>query len=180
MRSADEPPASANGPARSRTARGVEGFFLAAPDDEGRWWLMDQQGAPFYFRGVHGVSAAGAQRDRELPIDSAGRLRRWGFNALGLGAERVRVHDDGLPFLASVGFCNGGPLLVAPGLRLPDVFDPRWPENVMIRAKNVCPALAGSRALVGWVTDDEVEWATPSPAGRPSFLQLCLSLEPAF
>jgi len=43
----------------------------------------------------------------------------------------------------------------------------------------VCKALASSTQLVGWVTDASLEWAHRSAAGRPSLLQLCLSLEPS-
>jgi hypothetical protein len=179
MRYVDERPASGTGLARLRAARGTAGFFRAVPDDEGRWWLLDHEGARFFFRGVHGVVATDGQRDGALPRDAAGRLRTWGFNAVGLTREAA-VHDDGLPFLASAAFSNSGPALIAPRLRLPDVFDPRWPEIALARAREVCAPLSGSRALIGWVTDDRLEWATPSSAGRPSLLQLCLSLEPSF
>jgi agarase len=65
-------------------------------------------------------------------------------------------------------------------VRLPDVFDPEWPRLAAERAHETCTPLAEASDLIGWVTDDELEWAPPSAAGRPSLLQLCLSLEPSF
>ncbi|MGH7947412.1 MAG: hypothetical protein ACREH8_23435 [Opitutaceae bacterium] len=114
-----------------------------------------------------------------MPLDAAARLRTWGFNALGLARETA-MHDDGLPFLASAEFCRVGQAIVAPGLRLPDVFDPQWPGLVAVCARDTCVPLSDCRELIGWVTDDQLEWANPSVAGRPSLLQLCLSLEPGF
>jgi agarase len=70
-------------------------------------------------------------------------------------------------------------MIVAPGLRLPDVFHPEWPAHATAHAER-CASLADCRDLIGWVTDDPLDWASPSPAGRPSLLQLCLSLEPGY
>jgi hypothetical protein len=65
-------------------------------------------------------------------------------------------------------------------VRLPDVFDPDWPAATATWARKICSPLADSRQFIGWVTDDQLQWANPSAAGRPSLLQLCLSLEPSF
>jgi hypothetical protein len=84
----------------------------------------------------------------------------------------------GVPFLSVVDFCRDGPVLSAPGLRLPDVFDAAWPKLAKGRAQKVCRPLAGNPVLIGWVSDDNLAWAQDSEAGRPLLLQLCLSLEP--
>jgi agarase len=61
------------------------------------------------------------------------------------------------------------------------VFEPEWARLALARAREICPSLADDRALVGWVTDDQLEWAQGAAgAGRPSLLQICLSLEPGF
>jgi hypothetical protein len=176
---AGETPAVAAAEFRPQAARGREGFYRAFQDEGGRWWLLDPQGAPFFMRCVHGVRAAEVHVDGALPLDAAARLRSWAFNALGVRGERT-LEDDGLPFLASAEFCDAGRAIVGSGLRLPDVFAPDWPKQVAERAKLECEPLNACRALIGWVTDDRLEWANPTPAGRPSMLQLCLSLEPAF
>jgi len=164
---------------RPGSVRGAPGFFRVGQDPSGRWWLIDPDGQPVFLRGVHGVRAPGNQTDAALPLDPAARLRTWGFNALGVSPDGAG-RDDGLPFLGSVEFCQAGPLLVAPGLRLPDVFDPEWPRLATAHAAAVCPPLAAERLLVGWVTDHRLEWAHAPAPGRPSLLQLCLSLEPRF
>ena len=71
-------------------------------------------------------------------------------------------------------------MITGGGLRLPDVFDPEWPRLAAERAIEVCAAQKDCRELIGWVTDSRLEWALTAHAGRPSLLQLCLSLEPSF
>lgn len=179
MGHAPDAPGFATGSARAGTRRGVDGFFRVAQGNAGQWWLLHPSGAPFYLRTVHGIRAATAHTDGALPQDTAARLRAWGFNAVGVGREHT-LRDEGLPFLASVEFGQMGQPLVGPGLRLPDVFDPEWPRHAAQRAREICAPLKESRDLIGWVTDDAADWAPASAHGRPSLLQLCLSLEPAF
>lgn len=159
--------------------RGTPGFFRVAQDDLGRWWLTDPADRPCFARAVHGVRAAPAQTDGALPFDSAARLRQWRFNATGVGGAELG-HNDGFPFLATVEFCEAGPLIAGPGVRLPDVFHPDWPRRADERARLVCAAASATDQLIGWVSDSAIAWAQPSLAGRPSLLQVCLSLEPGF
>ena len=179
MHRADEAPAARAGALVPPKTRGAAGFFRVGPDDEGRWWLRDPDDQPFFARGVYGVTAPLAEPDSRRLYDPAARLRSWGFNLAAMSRDRA-VHADGLPFLLSADFCSAGPTLFGPGLRLPDVFDLEWPRLADDHARKLCAPLADCRELVGWVTDDELDWAAPSAAGRPSLLQLCLSLEPSF
>ena len=166
---------------RANALRGAAGYFRAGQDSTGRWWLIDPQGATFWLKGVHGIRPAAAHGDGVLPLDSAARLRQWGFNAAGVGARDVSVgRDDGMPFMATVDFCRAGSVIVAPGMRLPDVFDPQWTLQAGAHALEACRPWAECRELIGWVTDDALLWAQPSLLGRPSLLQLCLSLEPSY
>jgi hypothetical protein len=164
---------------RAGLTRGAEGFFRVTQDPAHRWWLLDASGRRFFARAIHGVQRPGVAADGELPLDAGARLRRWDFNAVGV-ARDTELHEDGLPFLASAELSRAAPLLSAPGLRLPDVFDPEWPKRAAARAHEACAGLTASREMIGWVTDNHLEWAPPSAAGRPSLLQLCLSLEPSF
>ncbi|MBL9189991.1 MAG: hypothetical protein JNK23_21105 [Opitutaceae bacterium] len=164
---------------RAGTRRGAEGFFQVAQEMGGRWRLLDPAGENFFLRAVHGVRAAPAGGDGELPADPAARLRAWGFNAVGLGADGAG-RDDGLPFLAAVDFSPAGSVITGPGVRLPDVFDPEWPRRALARAAEVCTPLADEQALIGWVGDAALEWPQPVAGGRPGLLQRCLSLEPSF
>lgn len=164
---------------RPGSRRGAAGYFQVGQDAAGRWWILDADGRPLFLRGVHGVAPAPNHHDGGLPDDPAARLRRWGFNAVGVGPDDT-VHEDGLSYLGVVEFCRVAPPIVAPGLRLPDVFDPEWPRLAQAHAAAVCGPHAGDRQLIGWVTDRRLEWAHLPAPGRPSLLQLCLSLEPRF
>lgn len=177
MAHGNEAAATTPGGFRADLVRGRVGFFRVGPDATGRWWLIDPDGAPIFLRGVHGVRAADGQGDGPLPPDTAARLRTWHFNAVGLG-NGAMADADGLPFMAAVEFCAAAPVVSGPGLRLPDVFDPEWPRQAAEHAGRVCRSAREARGLIGWVTDSQLAWAQPAGGGRPSLLQLCLSLEP--
>lgn len=140
--------------------------------------MIAPTGAEMFLRAVHGAGPTPPQGDGAIPRDAAAQLRSWGFNAVG-GSSAIGG-EGGLPFLAVVNFCGAGPMLLAPGLRLPDVFDAEWPRRTKLRAHEICGPLAEHRALVGWVTDDSLAWAQRPADDRPSLLQHCLSLEPGF
>lgn len=120
-------------------------------------------------------------RDPAQPpaFDSAARLRQWGFNLVGPGGDGA-IRDDGFAFVGVVDFVRCAPAIVAPGVRLPDVFAPDWPRLAAERAQAVCSPLAGVPELLGWVTDDAPAWGQSAAPRRPSLLQICLSLEPNF
>ncbi|MDO8544266.1 MAG: hypothetical protein Q7S40_27825 [Opitutaceae bacterium] len=164
---------------RPGSCRGGEGFFRVAQDDDDRWWLLDPEGRSFFCRAVNGVNVARPLDDTPLPRDSAARLRGWGFSALGTDCDDAALMD-GFPVLATIQFSAAGPLIVAPGARLPDVFDADWPRLATARAAEICTPQTANRQLLGWVTDSAAAWAQPAGTGKPSLLQLCLSLEPNF
>jgi hypothetical protein len=165
----------------------MEGFFRAGLDDAGRWWLIDPAGRPFFCKAVQDVQATAAEGDTRPAGDPTARLRAWGFNTVGAGGDGAG-RDDGMVFMEAVDFCRAGPLIMAPGVRLPDVFDSDWPRRAAAHAAGVCAPRTGSRELLGWLTDDAPGWGQPAVvghsaepgAGRPSLLQVCQSLEPGF
>jgi agarase len=169
--------AGEEGPGGPVAVRGRPGWFRLERGAGGRWRLFDPAGERVFLRGVHHVEPSPPPGDGPLPPDAAARLRGWGFNALGLGAEAIRA--DGFPHLAAVDFCRAGPVLTGPGLRLPDVFDLAWPSRAVARAAEVCGPGAGETELVGWVTDADLAWAQVPGSGRPTLLQLCLAQEPS-
>lgn len=159
---------------RPGTGRGVAGYFCTGQTPTGAWWLLDPEGRPFFLRAVNEVHAAEGS-----PHDPGARLRAWGCNALGAGADPT-LREEGLPWVGTVDFCSAGALIHTAGARLPDVFDPEWPKAAAIRAGEICLPSCERRELVGWLTDDRPGWAQPGEAGRPALLQICLSLEPSF
>jgi agarase len=175
----DTPPPAATTPRPFSKIRGVDGFVRVGLDEAGHWWLLDAEGRPFFCRAVNGVRAAGPPGDGVLPGDSAGRLRNWGFDTVGVGSDGTGW-EDGFAVMAAVDFCGASPPLTGAGLRVPDVFDAEWPAAAQRHAAKFCLPLADHRRLIGWVTDDCPGWAQPSADGRPSLLQHCLSLEPFY
>lgn len=165
---------------RPETIRGAPGFFHAVQSSGGCWWLRDADARPFFGKVVHGVRAPETVPD----TDAAAQLRRWGFNAVGSGSDRL-LRIDGFPFLATANVCRVGALIQRLTARLPDVFDPDWSRMAALHAIEVCAPLARERQLIGWITDDDLGWAQSPPATEdsgspPTLLQICLSLEPGF
>ncbi len=158
---------------RPETVLGTEGFFRVGQTRAGGWSLIDPAGRRFFACGVNEVDGIA-----DSPHEPAARLRAWGFNLLGAGAAPA-LREVGLPFVATVNFCAAAPTIRAGGARLPDVFDPGWRGTAM-NAAAACAAWSTQPELLGWLADDALDWAKPEAGGRPSLLQICLSLEPSF
>ncbi|MEO7413257.1 MAG: hypothetical protein ABIZ81_07855 [Opitutaceae bacterium] len=115
------------------------------------------------------------------------RIRSWGCNTLGLGTTEDFL-GHGMFFIETVGFRQAAPetVIKLAGALLPDVFDPRWSAGCDEIAAMVCNTRRASRELVGYCTDQGLQWSQPPDAtkplrpARPSLLQICLSLEPSF
>lgn len=160
---------------RPETVRGTVGFFRVGQRRDGFWSLLDPEGREFFARAVSEVDEGEGGPAKASPME---RLRTWKFNTIGPGSA------PGLPTVtvgAGIGvvdFCAAGPVIHAGGARLPDVFDPGWNETVAEAAAR-CAVESGRRDLLGWLADDGLDWAQPVTGdGRPTLLQICLSLEP--
>jgi len=159
---------------RPSTVRGTAGCFRVGQQADGRWWLVDPDDRPCFLRAVNGVRAVEGS-----PYAPAARAAGMGFNALGAGADAA-LRDEGLPFVAAVDFAGRVPRSgsAGRGCRMCSIPTGRgWRRCWRAR-----PALPWDerRELIGWLTDEAINWAQPSGAGRPSLLQICLSLEPQF
>ena len=161
---------------RSDTVRGAPGFFRVGQLFDGAWCFIDSDERTFFACAVNGVDdPVGCGSDRV-----AERLRRWHFKVIGAGAT-IEMRGERFPYVASGGFCtDAGPVIRARGIRLPDVFDPDWLARAVLRAGIVCAPRSDERRLLGWLSDDELGWGAPHSNGRPTLLQVCLSLEPGF
>ncbi|MCC5829341.1 MAG: hypothetical protein JJU36_07820 [Phycisphaeraceae bacterium] len=159
------------------------GYFTVDLLPSGKWTLLNPEGRPTLFRGVCGVNRAGTQggrlakpgpyaetvdrkyeyqRSPKAFVDATlGRLRDWGFNALGSWVTE-EFFDQGMPYTEIVEFAKLIPPLKAPGIRVPDVYDPRWREAIDIQAGKLCTPLRKSRELIGYFTDNELGWGQPA------------------
>jgi hypothetical protein len=184
---------------KTESLRGAPGFFrIGRHRETNAWWLLTPEDEPVFLRAVAGVNRHGragpppvrrsayAQTVASLygeggavwEKSSAARLREWGVDTVGPWADAGLV-DRGFYFTALADFCRAHiPIMQGPGLRLPDVFDPRWPDAAEVHAAAVAAPWAGRRELAGWFTDDALSWGEAAKA--PGLLQLCLSLEPCF
>ncbi len=189
------------------TLRGTPGFFRVGQTQGGRWWLLDALDRPFFSKGVTAINRAGTAGGRSAPRgpyfdtidarfgtgesgpfveDVITRLRTWNFNTLGAWTT-PEFFDRGMPYMDILDFrkISDHAFRLGPA-SLPDVFDPRWIEACDRWAGDVCSPLKESRQLIGYFTDHELGWAQFPPDDetgavvRPTLLQICLSLEPAF
>jgi hypothetical protein len=141
------------------TLRGREGFIRVGRDGNGRWWLLDADGKILYHRGSTGLNAGGigGRRASLPPVDERtarkwiSYLKKWRFNAMGAWST-PEFFDKGLAFAETIeGF------YVEPWLetKFPDVFDPKWAENLDAKCRSICPQLKDSRRLIGYFLDNE-------------------------
>lgn len=183
------------------TIMGKEGFFRVGKSTQGRWWFINADDKPFFYKGVTSVNPEyplvyslflnekyGKERTafRETALR---RLQSWNFNALG-GWTAPLFWDRGMPYTVILDFVKVTPPIKNEYIYLPDVFDPEWLKQIDAKAKNVATPIAKSKQLVGYFTDNELNWAqaqTPDRKVNPSLLltadarlsllQIFLSLE---
>lgn len=184
-----------------QTIIGQAGFFRIGQSAQGRWWFLDPQDRPFFYRGVTSVNprypspyaqwvtqhyGEDIQAFRQATFE---RLQNWNFNALGAWTGE-ELWEQGMPYTVLLNFVRAGNPIRQDGIWLPDVFDPQWVSGIDAKAREVAGKLANSKQLIGYFTDNELSWAqleTPDrtvdssllldPNLNPSLLQWFLSLE---
>lgn len=156
------------------------GFFRVERAENGRWWLIDPLGHPFYNLGVGVVksSAAGSAVSIEARNEKFGdlsgwaqavtdELRKYGFNGLGGWSEhdRLRKATDPIPytiawnFMGSFGRKRGGVVQEAGHDGYPEgaifVFDPGF-ESFCAEYANSLAAYREDPYLIGYFSDNEL------------------------
>lgn len=150
--------------------RGTAGYFRVAQTRDGVWWLLSPED-----RACFPAAFAG----RRPPEREARHLRSWGFDTVVVAGEDD-FEQSGVWQVRCAGLSEVGPRIRTGGALLPDVFDPAWRTQAAERAAGRCEPYRTDRSIVAWRSDAALSWAWNPPRGRPTLLQLCLSLEPSF
>ena len=143
----------------TEVSRPATGFFTVETLRD-RWWFITPAGNAFLAKAVEVVEPCGGRTSAAVRQQIAG----WGFNTIG-----PRCPDDlrreGMPYTVLLNL--SGPTMDAgaavPGRRFPDVFDPRFERIATEIAGTVCSLHADSKWLLGYFTDDALDWRTDGP-----------------
>ncbi len=179
------------------------GYFRVA-EEKGRWWMVTPTGQAFYAVGTDHVNyndfyceklgyapyhrncVAKYGNQAVWAHTEAARLKRWGFNALGVDIS-PDMQDKGLPHCEFVSFGSGFAALhwlVPKGTwtGFPNVFSPLWPRYCEKVARQICYPLRNDPWVIGYFLDNELQWLGPTyqtnyalfnasmrkPAGNPA------------
>jgi hypothetical protein len=166
----------------SRPGRAIapgKGFFRTAEVD-GRWWLVDPEGKPFFAVGTDHVNyhahfceklgyapysrnvQAKFGSEEAWATNAIERLKAWGFNELPAGHSPSLRHR-GLPHIqfASLGTSFARRQWICEPTDwtgFPDVFSPRWVSHCRFTARETVRDSLGDPWCIGTFIDNELEW----------------------
>jgi hypothetical protein len=170
---------------RQNTRRAATGFFRKTRA-EGRWWLVDPHGYLFLSVGVNSVAlqdawdgsgqgnpyreAALGQHggEREWAREAVERLKKWGFNTVGDGSDRV-MRGQGLPYAVNLKCTAAWPR--EDDGKFPDVFDAGFERAVRRHVAQRCRELSDDPWLLGYFTDNELPWGSIERPGETLLAQ---------
>ena len=182
------PAPSTPAPVALETVRGRDGFWRVGKDRAGVWWFVrpdgradflnsvttvqphlpgrDPRGPHYAARDWDGRSTAGPAMDRWAEATLA-RVSHFGFKGVGAWSDPV-LHNYDVPITRDL---NLSTWLPHDARR---VFSPKWEAAIEEAvAKQVAP-LRQNRSLVGYYTDNELDWGDSAvgPAAYFDGLQL--------
>ena len=162
-------------------------FFRTERKTDGTWRLLDPAGRPFVIRSVGGANMRGPYCEKlgVRPYEAflatqgvtraqwvertAGRLKDWGFNAIGSGADSW-LERHGFAHMAMLAFSGhladrkAGPEMWitpwrgAPSQAFPNVFHPDFERLCDEVAEAECIRRRDDPGLVGYYLDNELNW----------------------
>ena len=125
-----------------------------------RWWFVAPTGNVFLSKSVDLVTLAPDERPEQV----RDRLLGWGFNTVGPGCPEA-IRGGGLAYTVLLNLST--PTIeagaVVPGRNFPDVFDPRFERIANEIAGNICPLHDTNPWLLGYFTDDGLDWRADGP-----------------
>ena len=175
--------------APSADVAAATGFFRVGTDADGRWWAFRPDGTRFVPIGIDHVKYDGfvcealgfKQAYKEANVrdfggderlwaaDTAAKLKAWGFNLLGPGAntnllKRGFAYTRQLPMGAKFIAKDDPDTKLA--TYMPNMFSPKFPAYCDAVAARECAARANDEELFGYFLDNEIHWwGAGSPNG---------------
>lgn len=152
------------------------GYFRTQYDNNGRWWLVDPLGYPFFSSGVSTVTT-GTTAQKEVVLNKFRSVENWansatkrlyelGFNS-GTGATSTLLKvDQPISFTVALGILSGygkklglnnsisGSTTFVGGVM--PVFDPNFVEYSNNKVKSTITSYATNPNIIGWTSDNEL------------------------
>jgi agarase len=145
---------------------------------DGRWWLIDPDGHPFFSQGVNHISFEGTSDRNGVALYHDSVVARYGDRDTWADAQVARFHDWGyntaggwsdtevaarMPYALLVNFTSQD---FGTGV-MEDLFEPSFAADAQATAAAAAAAHGDDPNLVGYWTDNELHWG---PDWRPSHL----------
>ncbi len=159
-----------------KVVHGHEGYWRIAQDAHGAWWFLSPAGKTEFLNTVTTVQPFLRGRDPNGPAYVSsdwnggatpnGDLDRWasstiarihdiGFKGLGAWCHPV-FHKFDVPITRDLNIWDW---ISSSGKRL---YSPEWAPAVEVAIKTQCQALRDNKNLVGYYTDNELDWGDES------------------
>ncbi len=153
---------------------------FATHQADGRWWLLDPEGKPYFDVGTDHVNfrahwceklgyapysrnvAALYGSEEKWAETATGRLKEWGFNTVAAG-HSPSVRHRGLAHILFASFGSGfarREWLCEPihWTGFPDVFSPKWEPFCAFVARRIAAESKDDPWCIGTFLDNELEW----------------------
>ena len=135
---------------------------IALAEIEGRHWLLDQSGKPFFAHGITHLNTNRANIDFE---EIAEACKELGFNSWGYGcpdALRSKMpYIESWNHLVPISTYRG-----KNGVKFVDVFDPKEQEKLDAGVQANCRRSRANRNVIGYCWTDLGAWPLENPSGR--------------
>ena len=129
---------------------------------DGRHWLVDSKGKPFFAHGITHVNNRSAKLDYKK---MSAACRELGFNAYGYGCPPELRAD--MPYIES--WNHLVPISTYRGdgtLKFVDIFDPEEQARIERGVKNYCFKSRSNPNLIGYCWTDLGAWPLKNPTGK--------------
>lgn len=163
------------------SAKTKTSFWRIESDDNGVWWFVSPQGKREFLNTVTTVSTNqdsrqkggagyrstdwnGKRDSQSLKLwaqKTAQRIKDAGFKGIGAWSDYA-LHDCGLPITRDLNLwstVSGGP----------SIFAPEWESNIYAATKSQVEHLKDNPNIVGYYTDNELDWDPVSVGPRVHF-----------